>query len=76
MNSTLPESPAPSFDPMLTRQQVGRILKLRPETVSKLELRAVRINLRVVRYRPCDVQAFIDAMMTGRKPADEATHAE
>jgi excisionase family DNA binding protein len=45
--------------PLLTRAEVAGLLKVTPRTVQKLNIRQVRIG-RAVRYRPEDVQRYID----------------
>ena len=47
-------------EPLLTQQQVARILGVSTRTVRSLNIRRVRISRKLVRYRPEDVQRFVD----------------
>ncbi len=46
--------------PLLTQQQVAKLLGVSTRTVRSLNIRRVKISNKLVRYRPEDVQRFVD----------------
>ena len=48
------------MEPLLTAEEVGRILRMPAKSVYDLPLPRIRLGTRRIRWRPCDVRAFID----------------
>ena len=48
------------IEPLLTAEEVGRILRVPVKSVYELPLPRIRLGTRRIRWRPCDVRAFID----------------
>lgn len=47
-------------EPLLTAADVGRILRVPAKSVYELPLPRIRLGKRRIRWRLCDVRAFID----------------
>lgn len=47
--------------PMFTRRELARFLRVAPRTLDKLPIPKVTISARCVRYDPRDVQAYVDS---------------
>ena len=47
-------------EPLLTAVEVGAILRVPAKSVYELPLARIRLGTRRIRWRPCDVRAFID----------------
>ena len=57
---------APALNPLLLKDEVAEILRVRPQTLDKWRMegsgpRFVSVNGRSVRYRRKDVEAYIEA---------------
>lgn len=50
----------PSLPRLLNAKQVGKILNQNPKCVYRLPIPQVRLGPRTVRWKPGDVEAFID----------------
>ncbi len=48
------------IEPLLTAADVSRILRVPAKSVYELPLPRIRLGTRRIRWRPCDVRAFID----------------
>ena len=48
------------IEPLLTAEEVGRILRVPTKSVYELPIPRIRLGIRSIRWRPCDVRAFID----------------
>jgi predicted DNA-binding transcriptional regulator AlpA len=54
------DPPAPPIpEPLLTAEQVAKILGVRPKRVYELGIPAVRLSERSLRWRPSQVEAWI-----------------
>ena len=47
------------IEPLLTAAEVGRILRVPAKSVYELPIPRIRLGTRRIRWRPCDVSAFI-----------------
>jgi predicted DNA-binding transcriptional regulator AlpA len=53
------------LEPLLTAAEVARILGVRPKRVYELGIPAVRLSEKCMRWRPSQVQAWLDSRSDG-----------
>ena len=54
-----------ALEPLLTAGEVGRILGVRSKRVYELGIPAVRLSEKCLRWRPSQVQAWLDSRSEG-----------
>ena len=51
-------------EPLWTASEVAAVLRVPSKSVYSMPIRKVRLGPRRIRWRPCDVRAFIDRRLT------------